>query len=137
MNASHEDGVIGLIECTELAVIDEPWRYPANAREGDDLVRPLGARAVQRVFVLELGAAEIEKDALKSFGMLSERLAPMFLDGLRRDQVLQIVALNLVEAAKIERVPVIAFSRFLGKRLAAFFGAGRRAIPRVFSRARH
>ena len=78
---------------------------------------------MESVFVFKLGAAEIEKYALESFGMLPERLAPMFLDCLWRDQVLQMVALNLVEAAKIERIPVIAFSRLLGERLAAFFGA--------------
>ena len=92
---------------------------------------------MQRIFVLHLGAAEIEEDALKCFGMLPERLAPVFLDDLGPDQFLQIVALNLVEATKVERILVINFSCLLGQRLAAFLGAGRIAIRRAFSHAKH
>ena len=87
---------------------------------------------MESVFVFQLGAPEIEKYPLKPFGMLSERLTPVLLDGLRRDQALKIIPLNLVEAAKIERVLVVAFSRLLRERLAAFFGAGRSPFPPFF-----
>src|SRR5882672_7879332 len=115
--------MIGFVECAELAVVDETWRNAANAGKGDYLVRSLGAGAVQGVFVLQFGATEIKEYALERFGMLPEWLAPVFLDHVGRDQALQIVTLDLVEAAKVECILVVAFSRLLGERLAAFFSA--------------
>jgi hypothetical protein len=43
---------------------------------------------VEGVFVIQLGAPKIEQYALEPFGMLPERLAPVFLDCLGRDQAL-------------------------------------------------
>jgi hypothetical protein len=40
VDAPHEHGVIGLVECAELAIVNEPGGNAANARERDDLALP-------------------------------------------------------------------------------------------------
>lgn len=71
MHAAHEDAVIALVDSRELPVVHDPRRHPARAGESDNLVRSVWSGAMQRVFVLKLGAAEVEQDTLQSLAVLA------------------------------------------------------------------